>query len=585
MDKNFSLYLTKLGFFDENTAKEIIKSNKLLENKKFSDSSFHYLMNFFENLNEEQKKYMSYFIPNNYKIITNKLRTRKIKSILIQTILRQKLKLLKKLYQWKNNIKINTYRNIINKYNIEENHKLSYDDNEKLSKNNTITLDDYLAKENINIYNNNINPNDKGISNIKSIYNSINIKPYKSRNERAFNKQKNKLITKLYYNTNNNLRTYNYENNNNNKMRKPDLKYIYKNLYQRNISKKDNGKNKLLTSLESKELEDLKECTFKPRINNILISSMKQSRSQTKNKSRDNIESIFERLYKDEEKNKLSKELRTIDREYTIGKKFSFTPNINGKLKNIYRYQQHKNFAQRQREYMEKIDKKREDLRGKIDSEFDLICSFNPKITNEKGEYYIIKNKKKEKNMAKSSVFRRLYKDVEKRQELREQKEKENIDKFNEMANYLTLDKKVNDTSLIERLFDNRKEDIINKTREKVEKEEGITFQPDIGDNDYIQNINSNFMERNEDWIIRRNNFIEEENAKQLENLRNNGIGNKKKYTSEEREQIISNIIERLYENCKKNKNKSQEEEDNEEENEEENGEEENDEEEQNEEE
>lgn len=585
MDKNFSLYLTKLGFFDENTAKEIIKSNKLLENKKFSDSSFHYLMNFFENLNEEQKKYMSYFIPNNYKIITNKLRARKIKSILIQTILRQKLKLLKKLYQWKNNIKINTYRNIINKYNIEENHKLSYDDNEKLSKNNTITLDDYLAKEKINIYNNNINPNDKGISNIKSIYNSINIKPYKSKNERAFNKQKNKLITKLYYNTNNNLRTYNYENNNNNKMRKPDLKYIYKNLYQRNISKKDNGKNKLLTSLESKELEDLKECTFKPRINNILISSMKQSRSQTKNKSRDNIESIFERLYKDEEKNKLSKELRTIDREYTIGKKFSFTPNINGKLKNIYRYQQHKNFAQRQREYMEKIDKKREDLRGKIDSEFDLICSFNPKITNEKGEYYIIKNKKKEKNMAKSSVFRRLYKDVEKRQELREQKEKENIDKFNEMANYLTLDKKVNDTSLIERLFDNRKEDIINKTREKVEKEEGITFQPDIGDNDYIQNINSNFMERNEDWIIRRNNFIEEENAKQLENLRNNGIGNKKKYTSEEREQIINNIIERLYENCKKNKNKSQEEEDNEEENEEENGEEENDEEEQNEEE
>ena len=585
MDKNFSLYLTKLGFFDENTAKEIIKSNKLLENKKFSDSSFHYLMNFFENLNEEQKKYMSYFIPNNYKIITNKQRARKIKSILIQTILRQKLKLLKKLYQWKNNIKINTYRNIINKYNIEENHKLSYDDNEKLSKNNTITLDDYLAKENINIYNNNINPNDKGISNIKSIYNSSNIKPYKSKNERAFNKQKNKLITKLYYNTNNNLRTYNYENNNNNKMRKPDLKYIYKNLYQRNISKKDNSKNKLLTSLESKELEDLKECTFKPRINNILISSMKQSHSQTKNKSRDNIESIFERLYKDEEKNKLSKELRTIDREYTIGKKFSFTPNINGKLKNIYRYQQHKNFAQRQREYMEKIDKKREDLRGKIDSEFDLICSFNPKITNEKGEYYIIKNKKKEKNMAKSSVFRRLYKDVEKRQELREQKEKENIDKFNEMANYLTLDKKVNDTSLIERLFDNRKEDIINKTREKVEKEEGITFQPDIGDNDYIQNINSNFMERNEDWIIRRNNFIEEENAKQLENLRNNGIGNKKKYTSEEREQIINNIIERLYENCKKNKNKSQEEEDNEEENEEENGEEENDEEEQNEEE
>ena len=33
MDKNFSLYLTKLGFFDENTAKEIIKSNSILYNK------------------------------------------------------------------------------------------------------------------------------------------------------------------------------------------------------------------------------------------------------------------------------------------------------------------------------------------------------------------------------------------------------------------------------------------------------------------------------------------------------------------------------------------------------------------------
>ena len=157
--------------------------------------------------------------------------------------------------------------------------------------------------------------------------------------------------------------------------------------------------------------------------------------------------------------------------------------------------------------------------------------------------------------------------DVANRQNIKEQKEQENIDKFNELANYLNKDKKVDDSVLIERLRDFNKEDIINKTREKVDKEEGITFQPDIGDNDYNNNVEGTFLERNEQWLLNRNNFIEEENAKQIENLRYGGPGKKKKYTSEEREQIISNIIERLYKNNKeKNKengNSSQEEEDN----------------------
>ena len=112
MEKNFSLYLTKIGFFDENIAKEIIKPNNEINQKTFVDSSFHYLMNFLDNLNESQKKYMSYFLPNNYKQITTKLKERKLKSIFTQKILRQKLKLLKYFYFWKN---INEYNaNILN---------------------------------------------------------------------------------------------------------------------------------------------------------------------------------------------------------------------------------------------------------------------------------------------------------------------------------------------------------------------------------------------------------------------------------------------------------------------------------------
>ena len=40
------------------------------------------------------------------------------------------------------------------------------------------------------------------------------------------------------------------------------------------------------------------------------------------------------------------------------------------------------------------------------------------------------------------------------RKEMKEQKELESINKFNEMANYLTADKKVNESEIIERLSD-----------------------------------------------------------------------------------------------------------------------------------
>ena len=231
------------------------------------------------------------------------------------------------------------------------------------------------------------------------------------------------------------------------------------------------------------------------------------------------------------------------------------------------KYEDHRNFVDRQKEFKEKLDKKRLDLKYQIESQNDLLCSFNPKITNEKGEYYKPKKKGKKKEKKSKSVFKRLYSDVKSRQELQEQREKENNDKFDEMANYLTLDKKVDESDLIERLYEDKRDDIINKTREKVEKEEGVTFQPDIGDDEYYQNIDSTFLERNEELINKKKNFIEEENAKQIENLKNYG---NKKYTSEEREEIINNIIERLYKSSLKNKkeNNEESEENNEEENE-----------------
>ena len=79
----------------------------------------------------------------------------------------------------------------------------------------------------------------------------------------------------------------------------------------------------------------------------------------------------------------------------------------------------------------------------------------------------------------------------------------------------LVEEKKINESTVIERLLDYNKEDIINKTKEKVEKEEGITFKPELFENEYLRNINGTFLERNEQWLFDRNNFIEQENEKQ----------------------------------------------------------------------
>ena len=65
----------------------LIKQN----HKSFNDSSFDLLMNYFNNLDEKQKKFMSYHIPSKFIIISSKMKKDKLRSIIVQSILRKKL--------------------------------------------------------------------------------------------------------------------------------------------------------------------------------------------------------------------------------------------------------------------------------------------------------------------------------------------------------------------------------------------------------------------------------------------------------------------------------------------------------------
>ena len=558
MDKQFSLYLTKIGILDKKTSSSIIKYDDDSINKSFTDKSFYFLMNYFDNLNEEQKKYMSYYIPLKYKLLTKKYKIEKIKSIFIQLLLRNKFIVLKYFYIWKNKINNLADDDFQNIEKFEE--KNNYDEQLNkihLSSQNSFSLDDFIIK-NLNhnenrIYGRNNNKQKNYISNIKGMYNynTINISSYnaKNKNKNVINqtKQKKKRNSYKNYNNQNNFRKRSY----------PD-KELY-NASKTPTNKNMNKKGHVLTSLEEKEMEELKECTFKPKINKSISDKSRYNhtpeyRQSSSLLSQRRFQSTFDKLYHDNEIYKLSKEMKTIDHEYLLGKKSSFIPKVSNNFnfrKSFTKYDQ--NFQERQKEYLFNKNKKNEELKRKKDSDCEIMCSFNPRITNDKGQYYQVR--KKEKNLS-VPVFKRLYDDCKQRKNLREQQEKENINKFHELSN--KLNKKKVDNNLINRLHENNKEDVINKIREKVDKEKGITFKPNIEQNDYIKNVGSTFEERNKKLLFNKKQALEDEKMRQEEYIKNN-YGNKN-FTKDTRTQIINNIIKRLYINPKNVEQKENEE-------------------------
>ena len=82
-------------------------------------------------------------------------------------------------------------------------------------------------------------------------------------------------------------------------------------------------------------------------------------------------------------------------------------------------------------------------IKNNLDSIYNEICSFNPKINSEKSKSTYCTNKKEQKNKVKNNtVFSRLYKDGKERINSRTKKEQNNINKILEMANAINPEKK-----------------------------------------------------------------------------------------------------------------------------------------------
>ena len=553
MNQKFSTYLKNIGLLNDTTSSSIMKSDEKLNNKSFNDSSFDLLMNYFNNLDEKQKKFMSYHIPSKFILISTKMKKDKLRSIIVQSILRKKIILLKKFLLWKFSTYLKKDNFYDNKNEISALHLRNIDNNvdpdiKDISKN---------EEEHKEFQSN------RNSSNNKNIRNTFNSNNSDYSNYKYINVYRNKNDSEI---KSNHLSEDKIRPNNKYKKKKSfssqKKNRIYKSIYREN---NNTLKSHLLTSLEEKEMFELEECSFKPKINK--IKNVKRLNGINNNKK--DKQAVFDKLYKYNEKYKLAKELRAIELEKIAGQKITFSPNTNPirkKNKKIIKksFSQldinsknnkkmltkknrvksegnlNLNFEERQKNYLIKKRKHSNKIKTQLDNIFNEICSFNPKINSD--NYCTNNNSKKNK---KNTVFSRLYQEGKKRIDTKAKKEQNIISKILEMSNFVNPGKNF-DINTINRLYENKEQkNNFKKTIEKVEKEEGTTFKPYISPDNYNMNINNTFFERNQKLINDRENFCEEENKKIIENEKKHIIG--KEYTKEERQKVINNIINRLY--------------------------------------
>ncbi len=542
MEKKFVYFLSKFGFIDKETSitfqhiyKDIFNENN---NINIFELSFHILLTFLNNITIKQKNFLCENLPVKFFEIRQKALTNKLRSILITNQLKYKMSLLKYLYIWKyfkNSKEKNKKSNkSINKFNKQN----SFIANRNSGLKNSNTVYKVSLKNNNNKNNDNNKEKDifSDINDLLDISSKYGFNNYLLNNTTTKNSNSKFNFISTNVNSRADLNKSNSRENSNNKIKK------YKTF---NNSKIINDINK---SLDNKEEIEMKECTFKPKINN-LRQSFNYSKINYKERNKE-IQSIFDKLYKDNEKYELSKQKKALELDYLINKDLTFNPTINSK--HLTKENSKENFETRIKTFLENKKEHSEKIRKKINKEFEENFSFTPKInnsskmskTNSMNSFFskTLFDKKEYENNKEIPAYKRLYEESKLRNKKREEKRKEADEYITNLSNS-KIKNCILDLNKINELYENKnKSKIREKTKNKVNKEEGITFKPALYKNKFIKNIFSNFYERNSKFLEDKENFI---NFHKKINNRDKIMSN------EEKKKIVENVIGRLYNDSK----------------------------------
>ena len=220
--------------------------------------------------------------------------------------------------------------------------------------------------------------------------------------------------------------------------------------------------------------------------------------NQERNKE---IHNRFEKLYKDNEKYKLSKQVKALELDYLMNKDLTFNPTINNS-KHLTKENSKENFETRIKTFLEQKKQHSEEMKKKINREFEENFSFTPKINTSKisknnstnSLFTKTFNKKNGlENYRELPAYIRLYQESQLRNQKQIQKRKEADDLITNLSNS-NIKSTMLDFNKIKELHENKnRSKIEEKTKNKVNKEEGITFKPSLYKNKFAKNIFSNF--------------------------------------------------------------------------------------------
>jgi hypothetical protein len=284
-----------------------------------------------------------------------------------------------------------------------------------------------------------------------------------------------------------------------------------------------------------KEQEEIKNCTFKPKINKINKTPILSIRTDKINNSK-----RIEKLYLDNQR-KLDKRAESILlRDRRLSRENTFQPNfVSISVKKLK-----KNFSLRMQKFNKIKEEKKKKLMKSLETDYNSIYTFSPKLNKNPHQ---INNNSKIANK-KIPAYERLY------NKNKNPKRKSNEEKKEQKSSLINNNNKSVDFQKIQKLYEEYKLQKQKRKKEQklIDKERGLTFNPLlINGNKYLDKIVPGFFEREKKFVEDHNNHI---NA--YRNFLNKEKQKHFKRYSEDKKIIVKNVVNRLYnEEMKKNIN------------------------------
>ena len=568
MEHKFTKHLIEIGFIDKKTESQILslyknnyykfyKPNKLIFNELMTEI----LLSIINNFTEMQKKYICFHLPAKFINLMNKNLQDKLINILRKKEIKNKLIMSKFLFKW--------YRNKNKSKKI-----ISIDKNifRKKSKQTNISINNITNKNYLNsnikdfLFNDNNNNDNIIIKNYQSNLSTINNEKKNKSLQNAIKRQINKTPKKITFLYNKNILNSN------------DINFLNNNIFNdKTISTKENKRiytnnNNYINQIK----KDLKKHYKKCSNNDTIISGLRDSNESNENCLSTNLNTINNR-YNNNQENKTLSQSEYIP-NYDISNYNNYSSKTFKKNRKIYckskslinqtenNYQQKSNIKNNKKNKSNLIQNiLYEDFQKNLsispieksktkkiydNNIYNLIYSNNYNNLNNNNKDYndeylynyrtpfcqTIKNSKSNKEY---STCKRLFEEGKERIKKQNQKKRERDKIFDEMASRASGGKKTVNFKRINDLYKSKeRSNTYEKTKSKVEQEEGLTFKPLVNKSEYSKRIFGNFIERN---------LMNDSKEKCHKDYKN--INGSKKLNKKQKEIIVNGVINRLYTN------------------------------------